>query len=97
MKAVEDNLRELERQAHVPFVPVGSSTREHQARLVVRLADVGNCVLALQEADKWLQAPAGDALEEAPLRRMVLQQKVRCLNHQGRTQEALEVQRLLGP
>lgn len=95
LKAIEENLRELERQAHVPFAPIGQTTREQQARSVGRLADVGNCELALLEADKWLTAPAGDALEEAPLRRMVLQQKVRCLNHLGRGAEALEVQKLL--
>lgn len=97
LKTIEENLRELERQAHVPFVPVGSTSRELQARTVMRLADVGNCELALEQADRWLTAPAGDAVEEAPLRRMVLQQKVRCLNHLGRGAEALEVQRLLGP
>jgi ferric-dicitrate binding protein FerR (iron transport regulator) len=97
LKSIEENLRELERQAHVPFVPIGSSSRELQARTVMRLADVGNCELALEQADRWLSEPAGDAVEEAPLRRMVLQQKVRCLNHLGRTAEALEVQKLLVP
>ncbi|MBL8922091.1 MAG: FecR domain-containing protein [Myxococcaceae bacterium] len=97
LKTIEENLRELERQAHVPFVPVGSTSRELQARTVARLADVGNCELALEQADRWLTAPAGDVVEEAPLRRMVLQQKVRCLNHLGRAAEALEVQRLLVP
>ncbi len=97
LRSIEENLRELERQAHVPFVPINSTTRETQARAVARLADVVNCELALEEADRWLRAPAGDSVEEAPLRRMVLQQKVRCLNHLGRTAEALEVQRLLVP
>ncbi len=97
LRSIEENLRELERQAHVPFVPINSTTRETQARAVAKLADVGNCELALEEADKWLRAPAGDSVEEAPLRRMVLQQKVRCLNHLGRSAEALEVQKLLVP
>lgn len=97
LKVIEENLRELERQAHVPFAPIGSSSREQQARSVARLADVGNCELALLEAEKWLNAPAGDVLEEAPLKRMVLQQKVRCLNHLGRPAEALEAQKQLVP
>lgn len=97
LRAIEENLRELERQAHTPFIPFGSTTREAQARSVGRLADVGNCQVALEEADRWLTAPAGDALEEAPLKRMVLQQKVRCLNRLGRTEEAAQVQRLLVP
>ena len=97
LKMIEENLRELERQAHVPFAPIGSSSREQQARGVARLADVGNCELALLEAEKWLNAPAGDVLEEAPLKRMVLQQKVRCLNHLGRSAEALEAQKQLVP
>lgn len=97
LRSIEENLRELERQAHVPFVPINSNTRETQARAVAKLADVGNCELALEEAERWLQAPAGDRVEEAPLRRMVLQQKVRCLNHLGRSAEALEVQKLLVP
>ncbi len=97
LRDIEENLRELERQAHTPFVPFGSTTRETQARSVGRLADVGNCQLALEEAERWLTAPAGDATEEAPLKRMVLQQKVRCLNRLGRTAEAAEVQRLLVP
>ncbi len=81
----------------MPFAPIGSSSREQQARGVARLADVGNCELALLEAEKWLNAPAGDVLEEAPLKRMVLQQKVRCLNHLGRSAEALEAQKQLVP
>ncbi len=97
LKVIEENLRELERQAHVPFAPIGSSSREQQARSVARLADVGNCELALLEAEKWLSAPAGDVLEEAPLKRMVLQQKVRCLNRLGRSAEALEAQKQLVP
>lgn len=97
LKTIEENLRELERQAHVPFVPIGSTLRDVQARNVMKLADVGNCDLALEQADLWLAAPAGDAVEEAPLKRMVLQQKVRCLNHLGRSAEALEVQKLLLP
>ncbi|MDP3235461.1 MAG: FecR domain-containing protein [Myxococcales bacterium] len=97
LKVIEENLRELERQAHVPFAPIGSSAREQQARGVARLADVGNCELALLEAEKWLNAPAGDVHEEAPLKRMVLQQKVRCLNHLGRSAEALEAQKQLVP
>lgn len=95
LRDIEEHLRELERQAHTPFVPIGSTTRETQARAIVRLADVGNCELALEEADRWLTAPAGDAVEEAPLKRMVLQQKVRCLNRLGRVNEAAEVQKQL--
>jgi len=95
LRDIEAHLRELERQAHTPFVPIGSTTRETQARAIVRLADVGSCELALEEADRWLTAPAGDAVEEAPLKRMVLQQKVRCLNRLGRVNEAAEVQKLI--
>lgn len=89
LKSIEDNLRELQRQAHTPF----TSSRDAQARFVVRLADQGDCVGALDAADRWLSAPAGDATEELPLVRMVLQQKVRCLNRLGRGAEAVEVQR----
>lgn len=95
LKLIEEKLRELERQAHVPFVAIGSSLRENQARHINRLADAGACELALEHADTWLRTPASDAAEEASWWRTVMQQKVRCLNHLGRAAEALEVQRQL--
>lgn len=91
LKAIEDNLRELQRQAHVPF----GSPREVQARAVRNFADSGDCHEAIEAADVWLAGPSADAFDEAPLRRIVLQQKVRCLNHLKRYAEAAELQRLL--
>ncbi|MCU0695106.1 MAG: FecR family protein [Myxococcaceae bacterium] len=96
LKAIEEHLRELERQAHVPFAPITSTTRESAARTIARLADAGDHDEALELADAWLRGPASASPLEPAWRRSVLQQKVRCLNHLGRTAEALEVQRLLG-
>jgi ferric-dicitrate binding protein FerR (iron transport regulator) len=96
LKAIEEHLRELERQAHVPFAPT-SSSRESSARAIANLVDAGAHERALAMADAWLRGPSSDSPQEPVWRRSVLQQKVRCLNHLGRTAEALEVQRLLGP
>jgi hypothetical protein len=97
LKAIEENLQELERQVHIPFAPIVSPVREQQARAIARLADIGNCELVLREAQKWLSAPESGGLDEAPSKRMVLQQKVRCLNRLGRSAEAAEAQREIPP
>lgn len=97
LREVEEHLRELERQVRAPFEPQSPAARERGARTVARVADAGNCEQALQLAEAWLRQPMSAAREEPVWRRSVLQQKVRCLNHLGRTAEALEVQQQLGP
>jgi len=95
LRAVEQNLRELERQVRNAFPPLTADARAAAAKAIARLADAQDCEAALDAADVWLRTPASE--DEAGLRRTVLQQKVRCLNHLGRAAEALEVQRLLVP
>ena len=97
LKAVEEHLRELERQVNAPFVRIASMSREAGVRTITRLVDVGDYERALVMADQWLRVPPSPAPEEPAWRRSVLQQKVRSLNHLGRADEALEVQRLFGP
>ncbi len=91
--SIERRLRELQSQIRSPFTQ-GGSLRAQRAKDIARHADAGDCMGALNLADDWLRY-AHDPPEEAPLRREVLFQKMRCLTRLGRLPEADQVRRQL--
>jgi FecR protein len=63
--------------------------RSKSAKQVTVMADSGDCNAAIIAADKWIVA--SKRVDEVPLTRSVLLQKVRCLNHLGRFEEAQRI------
>jgi hypothetical protein len=84
---LERRIREFTREVQKPFRRLERQVREQQAVDVARLADAGDCEGSLALADAWLRDTRRAADEES-VRRGVLLQKLRCLNHLGRTAEA---------
>lgn len=89
LRNIERKLREL------GTVITSPSGREAAARNIALAADAGDCLHALQLADRWLVDPVTGALNEPQMRRSVQLQQVRCLNHLGRTQDAAAIQRMI--
>ncbi|GMU60572.1 MAG: hypothetical protein AMXMBFR34_23350 [Myxococcaceae bacterium] len=83
---LERRIREFSREVQKPFQQLDQRVREQQAVDVARLADAGDCESSLALANAWLKAT--HAADEDAVRRGVLLQKLRCLNHLGRTAEA---------
>jgi hypothetical protein len=80
----------LEVQKGLPFVGT-EAIREGQLRTITHLADAGACGAALSAADQWLAAVPTPNRNELRWRRVVLMQKMRCLNRLGRLTEASAV------
>lgn len=93
LRVVERKLLALQRTLSAPVV--GEGVRALQVRDVQWAADSGDCEHALELADAWLRALPSARPEEPQLKRTVLTQKLRCLNHLGRSAEAAAVQREL--
>jgi hypothetical protein len=91
---LERRIREFTREVQKPFGELNHRVREQGAKDVARLADAGDCEGSLAVANAWLR-DTNRAADPEPLRRGVLLQKLRCLNHLGRTAEAQAVQREL--
>lgn len=84
---LERRIREFSREVQKPFQQLDRRVREQQAVDVARLADAGDCEGSLALANAWLR-DTNRAADEDAVRRGVLLQKLRCLNHLGRTAEA---------
>lgn len=91
---LERRIRDFSRAVQAPFVGLDPRVRDQQAKDVERLADAGDCDGSIALADAWLR-DTNRAADAETTRRGVLLQKLRCLNHLGRTAEAAEVQREL--
>lgn len=92
------SLRELERRLLAlgeSLAPNVETEREARARAIARAADVGDCPHAIALANRWLASPPTSLPTEPQLRRGVQLQKLRCLNHLGRVEEARALQREL--
>ena len=88
---LERRIRDFSRAVQAPFVGLDPRVRAQQAKDVERLADAGDCDGSIALADAWLR-DTNRAADAEPTRRGVLTQKLRCLNHLGRTAEAAAVQ-----
>ncbi|MEW6431100.1 MAG: FecR domain-containing protein [Myxococcota bacterium] len=88
---LERRIREFTNAVQAPFVGLNPKARARQAKHIERLADAGDCHGSLALADVWLR-DTNRAADAETLRRGVLTQKLRCLNHLGRTTEAAAVQ-----
>jgi hypothetical protein len=78
-----------------PFPPIGMSMEEYRLKGLQKLADVGQCEVALGRADAWLEAyPGNGTPKRFELRKQVLFTKARCLSKLGRSDEAEAVRRL---
>ncbi|MEW5742142.1 MAG: FecR family protein [Myxococcota bacterium] len=84
---LERRIREFTREVQKPFQQLDRRVREQQAVDVARLADAGDCEGSLALANAWLK-DTNRAADADAVRRGVLLQKMRCLNHLGRTAEA---------
>jgi hypothetical protein len=91
---LERRIREFSREVQKPFGELNNRAREQGAKDVARLADAGDCEGSLAVADAWLR-DTNRAADPESLRRGVLLQKLRCLNHLGRTAEAEAVKQEL--
>jgi hypothetical protein len=94
LKAVEEQVRAIQRQILSGFPAADPSDREALARKVAKLAEGGDCTEAIRQADLWLAGKPGPLAQETSLRREVLTRKVACLNRLGRADEARATQRL---
>ncbi|MFT3713855.1 MAG: FecR domain-containing protein [Archangium sp.] len=89
LRSVERALREVGSAITSP------NGREARARNVTLAANAGDCVYALQLADKWLTEPVTGLKTEPSMRRDVQLQQVRCLNHLGRKDDANALQKII--
>ncbi len=90
------SLKNLERKLReVGSAITSSSQREAGVRNIAKAADAGDCLFALQLADRWLSEPVTRSLSEPTLRRNVRLQQVRCLNHLGRKDDAAALLKMI--
>ena len=90
------SLKNLERKLRAVGSAITSpNMREAGVRNIVKAADAGDCLFALQLADRWLSEPVTGAIGEPTMRRNVRLQQVRCLNHLGRKDDAATLLKLI--